>query len=197
MAGLIWLYPSRWRAEYGDELAEVLSHRSLRPGEVLNVVCNAMWQQLRMQEPWLIVGAPLLVWAFVFWIVILSAPLHATHIGEKPDWVGAVVFFGVGCWTVLRRGYGGGRAAMKLSMIVTLPFFLVGLLVLADAVRSVIVPAGGIGFRFGSSAGQQRGDVLTILLLGPVLQLPYAGLIGWVGGLAGRVVRRARLLPQI
>jgi hypothetical protein len=196
VAGLIRLYPSRWRAEYGEELTEVLMQRPLRPGAVLNVVCNAIWQQLRMQEPWLIVGAPLLVWAFAFWIVVLSAPVYATHIGGKPTWIGVVVFFGTGCWTVLRRGHGGGRAAMKLSMIVTLPFFVVGLLVLVHAMRVVIEPAGGIGFRFGSSVGQGRGDELTILLVGPVLQIPYAGLIGWVGGLAGRVARRARRLPQ-
>jgi len=197
VAGLIRLYPSRWRAEYGEELAEILRQRPLRAGGVLNVVCNAIWQQLRMQEPWLIVGAPLFVWAVVFWIVVLAAPVYATHIGGKPTLVGVVVFFGIGYWTVIRRGRGGGRAAMKLSMIVTLPFFAVGLLVLVHAMRAVTEPAGSIGFRFGSSVGQGQSDVLMILVVGPVMQIPYAGLIGWVGGLAGRVVRRTRRLPQV
>jgi hypothetical protein len=195
-AMLIRLYPSRWRTEYGEELAELLMQRPLSPGAVLDVVCSAMWQQLRVQEPWLIVGAPLLVWALAFWIAVLSAPGCATHISGKPTWIGVVAFFSVGCWTVLRRGHGGGRAAIKLSMIVTLPFFVVGLLVLVNVVRVVFEPAASIEFRFGSSVGQGRGDVLTMLLVGPVLQIPYAGLIGWAGGLAGCVVRRARRLPQ-
>jgi hypothetical protein len=195
VAGLLRLYPSRWRADYGEELAEVLLRRPLGPWQVLNVVCHAVWQQLRMQEPWLIVGAPLLVWAFAFWIVVLSAPAYAAHVGGTPTWPGAVLFFGIGCWTALRRGHGGGRAAMKLSMMVTVPFFVVGLLVLVHAVGLVLEPAGAIGFRFGGPAGQDRGRVLTILLLGPILQLPYVALLGWCGGLAARVVRRARLLP--
>lgn len=194
---LIRLYPSRWRAEYGEELGEILMQRPLGTGAVLNVVCNAIWQQLRMQEPWLIVGAPLLVWAFVFWIMLLSAPVCATHIGGKPTGVGVLVFFGVGCWTVVRCGRGGGRAAMKLSLIVTLPFFVVGLLVLVHAIGVVTSPAGGIGFRFGSSDAQGRGDVLMILVAGPLMQIPYAGLIGWLGGLAGRIDRRTRGIPQV
>ena len=196
-AGLIRLYPLRWRDEYGEELTEVLMLRPLSARGALNVICNAIWQQFRLQEPWLIVGAPLLVWALVFWIVVLSAPVYATHIGGKPTWVGVVIFFGIGCWTVIRRGHGGGRAAMKLSAIVTLPFFVVGLLVLAHAMRVVTEPAAGIGFRFGSSVAQGQGDVLTTLVAGPAMQIPYAGLIGWFGGLAGRVVRRSRGLPQV
>jgi hypothetical protein len=194
VAGLIRLYPSRWRAEYGAELAGVLLQRPLGAGAVLNVVCNAVWQQLRMQEPWLIVGAPLLVWVFVLWIALLSAPGYAAHIGGEPAWVGLVLFFSTGCWTVLRRGHGGGRAALKLCMIVALPFFGAGLLVLMHAMRVVTEPAGGVGFRLGTSAGQGRGDLFTIFVAGPVMQIPCAGLIGWLGGLAGRVFRRARQL---
>jgi hypothetical protein len=192
VAGLIRLYPSRWRAEYGEELAQVLLRRPLGTGGVLNVFCNAIWQQLRTQEPWLIVGAPLLVWAFVFWIVVLSAPAYAAHVGAKPTWVGLTVFFGTGYWTVVRRGHGGGLAAMKLSMLLTLPFLVFGLLVLVRVMRVVTESDGGIGFRFGTSVDQGRDDVLTIFLVGPLVQIPYAGLVGWLGGLAGRVVRRSK-----
>ena len=44
VAGLVRLYPSRWRAEYGEELAEVLLRRPLGFGCVLNVAANAGWQ---------------------------------------------------------------------------------------------------------------------------------------------------------
>jgi hypothetical protein len=39
-----------------------------------------------------------------------------------------VPFLGVGLWTVLRCGRGGGRAAMKLSMLVMLPVLAASML---------------------------------------------------------------------
>lgn len=202
VAELIRLYPAQWRAEYAEGLAEVLVKRPLGAKEVLNVFVNAIWQQLRLQEPWLIAGAPVLLWDFVFWMTLLFAPAYAVHMGGKPTWVGMILFFGIGFWTVVRHGDDGGRAAMKLAMLLTLPPLTAALLVLVQALRVVTEPGGGGGFRFGASlAGtletQWRGDVVRLLVAQPILMIPCMGLVGWLGGRAGHVVQRIRRQPQV
>jgi hypothetical protein len=189
VAGLIRLYPSRWRVEFGDELADVLLRRPLRVGGVVNVAVNALRQQLRLQEPWLLMGVPLVLLLVARWIVLLT---NATYIATENRSAGAAmgVFFAVGFWTVVRSGEGGGRAAMKLSMLVTVPFLVVGLLALAQIVRVVAGPGGSVSYRlFGPPSYH---DAVGRFLSAPLLQIPFAGLMGWCGGLAGRLARRMR-----
>lgn len=189
VAGLIRLYPSRWRVEFGEELADVLMRRPLGAGGVVNVAASAVWQQLRLQEPWLLLGVPLLFLVVARWIVLLASAVYIAT--ESRSGFGAIgLFFAVGFWTVWRSGAGGGRAVMKLSMLVTLPFFVVGLLVLVQYVRVVASLDGAVSYRlYGPST--YNVDVVGRFMSAPVLQIPFAGLIGWCGGLAGRLARRA------
>jgi hypothetical protein len=181
VTALVRLYPAGWRAEYGEELAELLMRRPLGCGAAANVVANAVRQQWREQEPWLLIGAPLLVWMIAYLVLALVAPRHAKELAGKPTMVGVLIFFGVGFWTVWRKGEGGGRAAMKLSIILTLPVFLLGFLVMMQ-----ILPTGPVR----PFVGNGRED-LVMLFVAPILQIPYAGLLGWVGGgVATRVTGR-------
>jgi hypothetical protein len=190
VAGLIRLYPSRWRAEYGEELAEVLMRRPLGPGAVLNVAANAGWQQLRTQEPWLLVGVPLTLWLVISWTIMLTHPEYTVSRKGSPE-IGVAVFCGAGLWTVLRRGAGGGRAAMKVAMLVAVPYLLLGLLTLTQIVRVDGAPGGPFTFRlYGPPNYEAR--LYRLFVESSILQIPCAGLLGWLGGLVGRLARAIR-----
>lgn len=178
---LIRLYPSRWRAEYGKEFSELLLRRPLGIAAVTNVVVSAGRQQLRCREPWSIVAVPMLVWMAAYLVLSSLAPSSAVRLAGKPTLLGIGIFFGVGFWTGWRRGRGGGKAAIKLSMIVSLPIFLLGILVMTRT----WTPPGLL-----SAIAGDESQALMVVLAGPVLQIPYAGLIGWYGGLAARWARR-------
>jgi hypothetical protein len=47
---LLRLYPSRWREEYGTELEDLLLAEPLQPAVVLNVIANALRQQVRISN---------------------------------------------------------------------------------------------------------------------------------------------------
>jgi hypothetical protein len=44
------LYPPQWRDEYGTELEDLLLARPLQPAVVLNVIANALRQQVRVSN---------------------------------------------------------------------------------------------------------------------------------------------------
>lgn len=165
VAGLVRLYPSRWRAEYGEELAEILLRRPLGFATVVNVVSGA----LRQHEPWLIVGVPLFVCVSVNWVMRLSGwqyrdPLSAFSVGGLLALV-LLLFTGLGFWTVLRSGRGGACAAMSVLILLMAP----------------AVVGGFLGYTHNGRLGP-----LSLCLV----YLPFAGLLGWAGGLAGRLARR-------
>jgi hypothetical protein len=173
----------------------VLSRRPIGVRAVINIVANACWQQLRTQEPWVIIAVPLFVWSLVVWSILVVSGNPVRLRGNPPASavLATCVFLGTGFWTRLRSGRGGGRAAMKVSIVATLPIFLVGLLLLSGAARAIPGVNGVFSFFLSPSMPRsQDTDLLITLLAGPVLQIPFAGLIGWIGGLAGRVARRAR-----
>jgi hypothetical protein len=47
---LLHLYPSQWRDEYGTELEHLLLAEPLEPAVVLNVIANALRQQVRISN---------------------------------------------------------------------------------------------------------------------------------------------------
>ena len=192
IAGLVRLYPSRWRAEYGGELSGILAARPLIIREVLNVALNAIWQQLRLQEPWLLIGVPLFVWTLIYFgASAVGVPVRAAATSSVPS---TMIFIGVGLWTYLRDGRGAGRAAVKLNLLVCSPFVVVGVLTAIHALRVVVgaEPNGWGAWRptltFIDVGGKISPSDLTFLLIaGPILQIPIAGTLGWFGGLLSRV----------
>jgi hypothetical protein len=161
-SALVGLYPVRWRHEYGTELADLLLRRRLVPTAVLNVVCSALRQQLRIGEPWLILGVPflafnlaMLVWGIHYpWVSVNdSFPL----IWHLASWL---LTASVGFWTVLRNpecGRGGG-AAVKFTLLATAPLVAVVIAVVMYDHRS-----------------------LDLFIL-PKFNVVSAALSGWIGG---------------
>jgi hypothetical protein len=138
-----------------------------------------------------LIGAPLTLWVAIAWVVMLTDPEYALRRDSGSPGIGLAVFCGVGAWTVARRGSGGGRAAMKVAMLVALPYLLLGLLTLAQIVGVVEGPGGALSFRL---AGPRAYNpyLFRLFFALPLLQIPFASLLGWFGGLAGRAARALR-----
>jgi len=179
IAFLLRLYPARWRSEYGAEFAGVLAARPLTAGEFCNVAMNAAWQQLRLQEPWLLLGVPV---ALIECAQLIAGMPFAAREHDR-NFAGAAfalaVFFATGFWTMWRNGKRAGRAAIAFNLLATAPYFLFGLGALAGVAPIRTVDAG-------ASASYWRG----VLLTAPFFQVAVAGTTGWLGGRAARLVRR-------
>jgi hypothetical protein len=181
---LIHLYPARWRSEYGAELEDVLLRRPLGLRELLNVAANALWQQCRDGEPWLVLGVPLALLSLVGCIeVVCGMPFAARPRGVKvaSSIDQLLLLLATGYWTMERRGRAAGRAAIKLNLLVCAPLALLGLCAMAGLFQIKTVDNG-------ASASYWR----WLLVIAPVMQIPYAGAVGLLGGGAARVVRRLR-----
>jgi hypothetical protein len=121
---------------------------------------------------------------------MLTHPAYTMSRKGSPE-IGVAVFCCSGLWTVVRRGYGGGRAAMKVAMLVAVPYLLLGLLTLTQVVRVDEGFGGVYTFRlYGPPNYEAR--LYRLFVESSILQIPFAGLLGWLGGLAGRVARAIR-----
>jgi hypothetical protein len=179
---LLRLYPARWRSEYGAEFANLLAARPLTVREFSNVVAHAAWQQLRLGEPWLLLGVPATLVSLIGCAErVAGVPFAARDHGG--NFAGAAialtVFFATGCWTMWRNGKGAGRAAIWFNLLASSPYFLFGLAGVAGVLPIRTVDAN-------ESANYWRG----VLLTAPFFQIAVAGVAGWCGGLAARLVRR-------
>jgi hypothetical protein len=181
IAFLIRLYPARWRSEYGAEFAGLLAARPLIMREFCNVVAHAAWQQLRLQEPWLLLGIPFTTLSIIGCARVVAGMPFAAQEHDR-NFAGAVAlwaFFATGYWTMWRKRKGAGRAAIWFNLLAAAPYFLLGLASVAGLVPIRTVDAG-------ASVNYWRG----VLLTAPFFQIAVAGLFGWLGGLAARLVRR-------
>jgi hypothetical protein len=182
IAFLLRLYPSRWRSEYGAELAGLLAARPLTAREFWNVAAHAAWQQLRLQEPWLLMAVPATALSVIGCARVMAGMPFAAREHEQ-NFTGAAialaVFFATGYWTMWRKGKGAGRAAIAFNLLATAPYLLLGLASVAGLAPIATVDRG-------ASVNYWRG----VLLTAPFFQVAVAGTAGWLGGLAARVVRR-------
>jgi hypothetical protein len=170
VALLIRLYPARWRSEYGAELSDLLLARRLTAREILNVLGNAVWQQGRTGEPWILIGVPLTVPALIACVQAFAGRPFAdphTRVGITATVLQIAAYVVVGSWTE-RRGGAAGRAAVKMNLLAAGPLMLLGVLGLAGAL---------------SMPPYWRG----MLTFGSILQTPLAAALGWLGGRAARL----------
>lgn len=191
VAALVGLYPARWKREYGEELRDVLLRRRLDAATAADAIWNAFRQQLRLGEPWLLVGVPWLVlnWAGYWWKGIsytlpynfldVSRPIFLPPLNLLDKFVpplNLLVPLMLGYWTVTRDPIDGrgSRAAVKNVLLLDSPFF-VGIL-------------GGRCDDCGQK-GIYGWLILSVILL---LQLMQCAALGWLGGLAARGQARFR-----
>lgn len=198
VSALVRLYPSRWRREYGLELADVLVNRRLGVTAVLDVLWNSVRQQLRWGEPWLILGVPCLAMNLLLnvWNILYPWPYATDSLGTRPaHWVSLAVLLTLGWWTVVRDPVHGrgGWAAVKAALLATWPLSALGILAGLGVLKIITLGPGDVPTTF-----HEHGFAMTFydhtrltpywfpLFMIPILDLPFAALGGWVGGLLGR-----------
>jgi len=204
---LVRLYPARWRREYGAEFADVVAARPLGPRAVLDIVWNALRQQGRLGEPWILVAVPLLAFNLCQWSLLVLYPPPYQQDSFTGNWIastlGSLLLAGVGYWTVIRNGpeARGGRAALKASLLINSPLSLIALLAAIGLLRIVTVGPGDPtstflqhGFALTLYDHARRPPALFGMFVMPLLGLPESLFWGWLGGRIARAVLHGRWL---
>jgi hypothetical protein len=205
VAALAGLYPRRWKREYGAEFADVLIRGPLDSSAVLNTVWNALRQQLRLGEPWLIVGIPWLLLNIYghLWNILYPAPYAADPFSSAlaARAVAGLFPFAIGYWTVLRDSSDGhgGRAAMKCLLLTQWPTCALAILWGLGILRIIVLGPGDSpstfhehGFAYTFYDHPHRPTDWQLLFWRPFGELPAFGVLGWLGGLAARAQARFR-----
>ena len=211
---LMRLYPKAWRNEYGTELADMLQARPLTARVCSDIVQSALSQRLRaVQAPtWVGIGL-MFVTIGAIASIIVAAPAYQQsmlpehiEILQKPmrSEFYVLVLFCIGFWTAVTGTRSPGRAAMRASMIASIPIALTGLLMLTGILDYAEVLPGqisttvhdrGILYTFYKGIQQIPGPAPLAFLLSPLLRLPGAWLWGTIGGSLGHKYANWRRRP--
>jgi hypothetical protein len=201
VAWLLRFYPKAWRAEYGAELSSMLLARPLSAAIVFDVAASAVWQRLRAMEASTAVGIGLMLVTIVaiVWIM-MSPPAYGfsarIDLLQRPmrSELYVLMLAALGFWTALRGTHSPGRAAIRASVIGSIPLVAVGVLMLSGVLRyvelspgqSTISLDGAIVYTFYKGQQQMPGPAPLLMVLSPLLRLPGAWLWGVISGSLGR-----------
>jgi hypothetical protein len=184
VATLVRLFPARWRAEYGSELEQLLLTRPLTAHTILDVSCSGLRQRIRSADlvTWFGLGAMLVVIAAMSNGYTVLEPSHMTFpaVSVRPLHSDLYVVFLIasGCALQLHartRLWRTGVAAMKISVIASVPIIVAGVLL----VTGIAQP----GPNAYSPAGWQ-------VAVAPISALGGSWIWGAVGGALGRAIAR-------
>jgi hypothetical protein len=202
---LMRLYPLAWRNEYGAELADMLRARPLTARVCTDVVISASWQRMRatLASTWVGIGLMFAVIAAIASNIAVAPAYQQSMLPEhiellqKPmrSEVYVLVLLCLGFWTTLTSSRSPGRAAVRASIIASIPIALTGLLMMTGVLPYTEVLPGqvattvhdrGILYTFYKGIQQIPGPAPLPLLLSPLLRIPGAWLWGSIGGWVGR-----------
>jgi hypothetical protein len=202
---LMRLYPLAWRNEYGAELADMLRARPLTARVCTDVVISASWQRMRatLASTWVGIGLMFAVIAAIASNIAVAPAYQQSMLPEhiellqKPmrSEVYVLVLLCLGFWTTLTGSRSPGRAAVRASIIASIPIALTGLLMMTGVLPYTEVLPGqvattvhdrGILYTFYKGIQQIPGPAPLPLLLSPLLRIPGAWLWGSIGGWVGR-----------
>jgi hypothetical protein len=207
---LLRLYPRAWRAEYGAELSGMLLRRPISAAIVVDVAMSALWQRVRAMEASTVagIGLMLVTTAALVWNII--AP-PAAGFSERIDLLQrpmrselyVLVMACLGFWSASRGNRWPGRAAIRASIIASIPLVVVGVLMWAGILgfvelspgQSPISTDGGIVYAFYKGQQQIPGPAPLVMLLSPLLRLPGAWMWGSIGGWLGKTYANWRRRP--
>jgi len=99
---LLWLYPSPWRREYGEELRAMLLSQPLGLRVVWDVVVHAARENVRYPDPSVFGIVFMLAWR-VLWILIQPVAWLAVAAGHVDPWIENLTVGGITCWSVMRE----------------------------------------------------------------------------------------------
>lgn len=195
IAALLRLYPSEWRAEYGEELETVLSLRPMTPSVVVDVALSAACQRWKRDKAWKMCGIFLFVWTTI--VICLNNTARLSHVSAGwCEMLPQSILLMAGCLTVLRkRDASPSWAAAQTALlgcvpeIVTLTFWAAG--IFHPLVTKAAGPFPLLESRLAMSGmtfptiPQPSLGMVPVLVAAILLQ---ACVIGFVGGLLGRVI---------
>jgi hypothetical protein len=211
---LLRLYPRSWRNEYGGELTEILLLRPLTARAVCDVAWNGSKERARASRPSTILGlASMLVIVAGF----ILTPTQYGHQGTALLRPSSMTFPTVtvtfltsevyvllllicGGWT--RQRYGGtahqsGLAAMRMTLIASIPIIFGALLIAAGIVDMTFLEPGlpgttVAGVASPAAAVQAFRPHPLAMMVAPIARLPESWIWGAIGGWLGRRLCRAR-----
>jgi hypothetical protein len=201
LRGIIRLYPTRWRAEYGNELEALLASRPFTLAVALDLVRNALIQRFRDSEPWKICAVFLLAWTTGAMVRNTLQPFsEAEYAGFTNSVLLAV--FATAFWTTFLGTAGikgAAEGAAKAALVSALPDVLISLLWAAGVVNpGIIDPASSISRRGGQVAILYVRSTLQISPIEVVFLeacgVSVSGLV--VGGLGATIGRLFRPLAK-
>jgi hypothetical protein len=134
VALLMHLYPRAWRAEYGAELERMLLARRLGAAVTIDVAASAAWQRMRAIEASAVAGIGLMLVTIAVLVWNVMAPPSYASFSERSGLLQrpmrselyVLVIAVVGFWTAFRGTHPPGRAAIRASIIGTIPLVVVG-----------------------------------------------------------------------
>ena len=192
---LLRLYPDEWRAEYGVELAAVLSLRPITPSVVVDVVLGATRQRWARDKVWIVSGISLFAWTtFVICLNNTGALFRVTP--GACGLLSLTIVLLTGCWTVLRkRDASPSRAAVRAALLGTVPEMLALTFWAAGLFHPLVTKAAGpflllesrlatVDLTFPNVSPPAFGMVPLVI----ALILVQACVIGFIGGLLGRLI---------
>jgi hypothetical protein len=186
ITALVRLYPAPWRREYGAELEDLLRTRPLGARAMADVAWHGIRERLRSID--LATGfglAAMLVVAAMFangQPVLEPSQMTFPAVSIPPLHSNLYALFLVGCgWAIHRHSRTSpsrtGLAAMKISVIASLPVIVAGLLLLAGVARPGALASSPAAWH---------------VLGAPMACLGQSWIWGAVGGALGRAIARRR-----
>jgi hypothetical protein len=205
VAALVGMYPARWKREYGDEFRDVLMRRPLDAATAFDAVWNALRQQARSGDIWIVAGLPLLAWNLAgivhstlyggAYIWVIGYPLGAVNPaeivhtilyggGHIPDAfgihrptppLGLLLPLTVGYWTVSRDPFYGRGGRAAMKNILLIYWPFF-----------IVGPLYGLGILKVIVSGARAWVSWSYLFTLPLFQLPWCAALGWLGGLLAR-----------
>jgi hypothetical protein len=209
IAALLYLYPPRWRHEYGDELQDLLRQRPLRVGSVVDVAWRGVCQRWHEGGPVLAIGLFMVPWVaglvannifgpHGYVVACTHGMLHDSRISfpsvlAEPGGAEFFAFVLTACGLIVRLRervprWRSGVAATQLAAVAGAPVLILGLLLIAGIVDlRVITPAGGAattahGWTYTYCTSEGRIPAPLAVFAAPLLRLPQAFLYGLFGG---------------
>lgn len=203
---LLRLYPAEWRAEYGEELASLLSLQPITPHVFVDVVRSAVHERLR-REAWKVFGALLVVLTVLGIVVNNTTPLSREGYELYKCLWGSMVLL-AGCLTfVLNHGASPSRAAAKAALIGFIPEIIALALWSAGIFHPLVIKGRGADLVFESrltlfhviyTIYNRQAALFPTTFMAPrlVYTIPSetlfvlvgAGVIGFLGGLLGKMI---------
>ncbi len=199
IATLLFVYPARWRREYGAELSDILLARPLSANILGDVFFSALRWRITATEPSTLLGLVMML------VVAIRLVQDKSIISPQSSNLYVLILIAGGVWTHLR--YAGrlsrsGRAAVRIAFIAGIPVVLAVLLRLLGVplkTSDVHSMQSYCWIRVSEPPTQWLARAIQAatcppaplgVLFSPLLTLPASWLWGIVGGALGRWIAR-------